>query len=805
MHGMKRLVHKMWFAAWLASGLGLGTAAAAVATADKADASRVDWDRHAEPVVWQGFAEGVLAVAKTERGARLHCGYQRLDAEIDRDVVRFVSSPDGGIRDEFAVQTVGLGRMGRATPNVEAAQAVEVEGNWARVRRPGLWEEFTVSEKGIRQDFVLPEALAGSGEVSVELAVRGAEVAADAEGLVMTLITSGRRLDYGGLHVADATGRELPARLEVLAPDRYAIRVDDAAAAYPIRIDPYFSDANWAAMRGGMNDGVQALAVSGPNLYAAGKFGTAGGVSASKIAKWNGSSWSALGSGLSGGNTYRLAVFSSNVYVAGNFTVAGGVVTNGIACWDGIRWKSLGSGISGTPVSALTVDSSGNVYVGGMIGTAGGIAVGRVAKWNPSTQKWSAMGGGLNQHVRCLAAYGSTVYAGGDFTREVGGGSMARVAKWNGSSWTNMGVGLGESINDHVYALAVNGNGSAVYAGGNFTWSGTNPVSRIAKWDGSKWTSMGTGLKGDVTALAVNGSIVYAGGSFTNVGPRLAQWNGSSWIAMGSGMNGYVSALAVSDSVVYAGGEFETGMGKTLNYVARGAGIDPPPAPVLKATSAFGTDRFTVNWTAASGATNYLLYVGGANFASYVPGYSGRRVGASTACVVTGLTAGTVYYARVRAQNSAGTSGYSGFNTNWTLPAIPTPLAASGAATTSFTANWQKVAGATNYQLYVWKAVPGGWNPVAGCSPIVAGNVGTHAVTGLPSGETYAYRVKAQNPSGLSDYPVFISVTLLAAPPVMQPATEVTANSYRAHWAAATGATNYHLYVWTTNAAGSAV
>ena len=805
MHGMKRLIRKTWFTAWLASGLGLGSAAAAVAAAEPADGSSGDWDRHAESVVWQGFAEGVLAVAKTEQGARLHCGYQRLDAEIDRDVVRFVSAPDGGIRDEFVVQTAGLGRMGQTTANVEAAQAIEVEDNWARVRRPGLREEFTVSEKGIRQDFVLPEAPAGSGEVGVEIEVRGAEVEANGEGMTLTLTASGRRLDYGGLHVADATGRELPARLEVLAPDRYAIRVDDAAAAYPIRIDPYFSDANWTAMKGGMNDNVQALAVSGPNLYAAGKFGTAGGVSASKIAKWNGSSWSALGSGLSGGNTYRLAVFSSNVYVAGNYTVAGGVVTNGIACWDGIRWKSLGSGISGTPVSALTVDSSGNVYVGGMIGTAGGIAVGRVAKWNPHTQTWSAMGGGLNQHVRCLAAYGSTVYAGGDFGGEIGGGAMKRVAKWNGSSWTNMGDGLGSSINDRVYALAVNGNGSVVYAGGNFTLSGTNPVSRVAKWDGSKWTSMGTGLQGDVTALAVNGSIVYAGGSFTNVGPRLAQWNGSSWIAMGSGMDGYVNALAVSGSVVYAGGEFVAGMGKTLNYVAKGAGIDPPPAPALKAASSIGPGSFTVNWTAAAGATNYYLFVSTTNtFASYVPGYSTRSVGNATSCSVTGLSASTPYYYRLRARNVAGYGGYSTISNQWTVTLPPVALDAANVASTSFSANWTPVAGATNYVIYVSPTntfasyVPGynGWR---------TGNVNTHTVTGLAAGTHYYYRLRTLNPGGYSSYSGTIATGTKVLPPTMQPATEVTAHSYRAHWEAATGATNYHLYVWTTNASGSAV
>ena len=42
---------------------------------------------------------------------------------------------------------------------------------------------------------------------------------------------------------------------------------------------------------------VNALAVSGTNLYAGGCFTTAGGVPANNIAKWNGSAWSALGRG----------------------------------------------------------------------------------------------------------------------------------------------------------------------------------------------------------------------------------------------------------------------------------------------------------------------------------------------------------------------------------------------------------------------------------------------------------------------------------------------------------------------------
>ena len=54
----------------------------------------------------------------------------------------------------------------------------------------------------------------------------------------------------------------------------------------------------------GGGSSVYALAVSGSTLYAGGDFTTAGGAPANNIAAWNGSSWSALGSGM---NALRVA------------------------------------------------------------------------------------------------------------------------------------------------------------------------------------------------------------------------------------------------------------------------------------------------------------------------------------------------------------------------------------------------------------------------------------------------------------------------------------------------------------------
>src|SRR6266478_97630 len=118
--------------------------------------------------------------------------------------------------------------------------------------------------------------------------------------------------------------------------------------------------------------------------------------------------------------------------------------------------------------------------------------------------------------VEALAVLGSDVYAGGLFTT-AGGSAANYIAKWNGSSWSAVGSGM----DYFVYALAV--SGSVLYVGGQFTTAGGSAATNIAKWNGSSWSALGSGLGtsdsfDSVYALVVSGSVLYAGGRFTTAG-----------------------------------------------------------------------------------------------------------------------------------------------------------------------------------------------------------------------------------------------------------------------------------------------
>ena len=313
------------------------------------------------------------------------------------------------------------------------------------------------------------------------------------------------------------------------------------------------------------------------DLYAGGNFTEAGTNSSfyyNRIAKWNGSSWSPLGSGSSSSGVndtvYSLAFDGNrNLYAGGEFNFAGGNSANKIAKWNSSTssWSPLGSGLSAV-VYSLAFDGNGNLYAGGDFTGAGGISANRIAMWNDAS--WSAVGSGLNNSVRCLAFDGSgNLYAGGLFTT-AGGNSANYIAKWDGSSWSPLGSGL----NNLVRCLAFDGNGN-LYAGGDFTTAGGNSANRIAKWNGSSWSALDSGLDGpSVRTLTFDASgTLFAGGSFLVAGgisaSRIARWNGTSWSNLGSGIDNsvFASTYNTTGNNLFFGGGFATAGGRSARNI----------------------------------------------------------------------------------------------------------------------------------------------------------------------------------------------------------------------------------------------
>ncbi|MGA2667850.1 MAG: T9SS type A sorting domain-containing protein, partial [Ignavibacteria bacterium] len=110
-------------------------------------------------------------------------------------------------------------------------------------------------------------------------------------------------------------------------------------------------------------------------------------------------------------------------------------------------------------------------------------------------------------------------------------------------------------------------------AGGIFTIAGGTSVHSIAKWNGSTWSPVGTGMNSFVGALTVYNNVLIAGGSFDTAGGvnlnRIAGWNGSYWASLGSGLDSSVYALTVYNNDIIAGGWFDTAGGIYAKRIAR--------------------------------------------------------------------------------------------------------------------------------------------------------------------------------------------------------------------------------------------
>jgi hypothetical protein len=55
-----------------------------------------------------------------------------------------------------------------------------------------------------------------------------------------------------------------------------------------------------------------------------------------------------------------------------------------------------------------------------------------------------------------------------------------------------------------------------LYIGGDFTTAGNVTANHVARWNGTNWSALGSGMNNTVVALAVSGGTLYAGGWFTS-------------------------------------------------------------------------------------------------------------------------------------------------------------------------------------------------------------------------------------------------------------------------------------------------
>ncbi len=258
------------------------------------------------------------------------------------------------------------------------------------------------------------------------------------------------------------------------------------------------------------------FAVSGTNLFA-GNNGLASGTIPYGVylSTDNGTSWTAVDSGLTNLYVYALAVSGTNL-IAGT---GGGVF---LSTNNGTNWTAVDSGIPpGTSIAALEVSGS-NLFAGTDIGVF-------LSTDNGAT--WAAANNGLTTtNIYALAVIGTNLIASASVFSTDG----VFLSTDNAASWTDV-----DSANLFT-VFAVSGANLFAGAYGGGVYLSTN--------NGTSWTAVNSNVY--ALALEASGTNLFAGTADSGV--YLSTNNGTSWNAVG--LAGSVSALFVIGTNLFAGG-----------------------------------------------------------------------------------------------------------------------------------------------------------------------------------------------------------------------------------------------------------
>jgi hypothetical protein len=276
--------------------------------------------------------------------------------------------------------------------------------------------------------------------------------------------------------------------------------------------------SSYSALASGMDDGLVYTLKIKPdgNLLAGGTFTSSSSTTTRGVAEWNGSSWSALGPPTTGGTVWDVEVgLDGTIYVAGAFTNWDGIANaDGIAAWDGTSWSALSTGANNDCYN-LAVDSNGDIFVCGIFTSIGGVSAEGIAKWDGTS--WSAVTTGADDgvHVQLYFATDGSLFAGGSWTQLDGTSGINRIAQWNRVQWSGLGVG----VNGTVHEVG-EWKGNIIAGGEFFEAGGVDQSDKLAHWDGGVWSHFDLALPGDpdVLGMAADDESIYIGFNTTGSG-----------------------------------------------------------------------------------------------------------------------------------------------------------------------------------------------------------------------------------------------------------------------------------------------
>lgn len=303
-------------------------------------------------------------------------------------------------------------------------------------------------------------------------------------------------------------------------------------------------------------------------LIVGGEFTSLGGINASGVASWNGTTFSALGGNLSG-KIHAATVHNGELYLGGTFNNA----THNLARLNNGSWD-FSTVYTGT-IYALE-SHNGTLYAGGDLTHTGSALVQHILRLDNSS--WISVGPGFDQPVRALKSYNNKLYAGG-FLQQSGSDSLAHVAAWNGQNWEAVHAGLDAPV------LTFAAKDNALYAGG---WiyspqSSFNQTFGLARLGTTEWEVMiaDSGYdyhsytnEGKINRILPLGSDLYLGGkfaasNFTEFGRDVALYtpfaNSLGPIAM---PNPGIDMIAAYDGYLVVAGPFVSILPNSLDYLA---------------------------------------------------------------------------------------------------------------------------------------------------------------------------------------------------------------------------------------------